>query len=118
VFRFINPQAFQDRFLGWVRQLGAVTAGEGVAIDGKHLRGAKDIAAGKEGLYMVSAWAVEQGMVLGQRKVDEKSNEITAIPELLEVLDLEGCIVTIDAMAVRRILQRKSCNSRRIICWQ
>jgi predicted transposase YbfD/YdcC len=107
VFRFINPQAFQERFLGWVRQLGAVRAGEVVAVDGKQMRGAKDMPAGKEGLYMVSAWAVEQGLVLGQRKVDEKSNEITAIPELLEVLDLEGCIVTIDAMGCQTEIAEK-----------
>ena len=62
------------------------------------MRGAKDVPLQKAGLYMVSAWAAEQGIVLGQRKVDDKSNEITAIPELLEVLALEGCVVTIDAM--------------------
>jgi hypothetical protein len=98
VFRLINPQAFQERFLGWVRQLGQEVPDEVVAIDGKQMRGAKDMPAGKEGLYMVSAWAVEQGIVLGQRKVDEKSNEITAMPELLNGLALDGCVVTIDAM--------------------
>jgi predicted transposase YbfD/YdcC len=112
VFRFINPQAFQDRFLGWVRQLGAVTEGQVVAIDGKQMRGAKDVAAGKEGLYMVSAWAVEQGIVLGQRKVAEKSNEITAIPELLEVLDIAGCVVTIDAMGCQTNIAEKIIQHR------
>ncbi len=107
VFRFLNPQAFQDRFLGWVRQVGQAVPGEVVAMDGKQMRGAKDIAAGKDGLYMVSAWAVEHGIVLGQRKVDEKSNEIKAIPELLDVLALEGCIVTIDAMGCQTEIAEK-----------
>ena len=107
VFRFMNPEAFQERFLGWVRQLGPLTAGEIVAMDGKQMRGAKDIPAGKEGLYMVSAWAVEQGIVLGQRKVDDKSNEITAIPELLDVLALEGCVVTIDALGCQTEIAEK-----------
>lgn len=107
VFRFIDPQAFQERFLGWVGQLGEVTHGQVVAMDGKHMRGSKDAPRGKEGLYMVSAWAVEQGIVLGQRAVDEKSNEITAIPELLEVLALDGCIVTIDAMGCQTDIAEK-----------
>src|SRR5436305_615341 len=64
-------------------------------MDGKQMRGSKDGPAGKEGLYMISAWAADRGIVLGQRRVDEKSNEITAIPELLDVLALEGCVVTI-----------------------
>jgi predicted transposase YbfD/YdcC len=107
VFRFIDPQAFQERFLDWVRELRSIKTGEVIAIDGKQMRGSKDVPSGKEGLYMVSAWAVEQGIVLGQRKVDEKSNEITAIPELLEVLDLEGCIVTIDAMGCQTEIAEK-----------
>jgi predicted transposase YbfD/YdcC len=107
VFRFMNPQAFQERFLGWVRQIRSVTMGEVIAIDGKQMRGSKDVPSGRDGLYMVSAWAVEQGIVLGQRKVDEKSNEITAIPELLEVLDLQDCIVTIDAMGCQTDIAEK-----------
>jgi predicted transposase YbfD/YdcC len=107
VFRWMNPQAFQERFLGWVRQVRSVTTGAVVAMDGKQMRGSKDGSCGKDGLYMVSAWAVEQGIVLGQRKVDEKSNEITALPELLEVLDLEGCIVTIDAMGCQTDIAEK-----------
>ena len=92
--------------MNWISQLGPVKTGEVIAIDGKQMRGAKDIRAGKEGLYMVSAWAVEQGIVLGQRKVDEKSNEITAIPELLDVLAVEGCVVTIDAMGCSNLAPR------------
>jgi predicted transposase YbfD/YdcC len=107
VFRFMNPQAFQERFLEWVRGVGKPGAGEVIAMDGKQMRGAKDVPAGKEGLYMVSAWAVEHGIVLGQHKVDEKSNEISAIPELLDVLDVEGCVVTIDAMGCQTEIAEK-----------
>lgn len=73
-----------------------------VAIDGKQLRRSHDKGIGKEAIHMVSAWGVANGLVLGQRKVDEKSNEITAIPLLLKALDLTGCIVTIDAMGCQR----------------
>src|SRR5258707_4673772 len=107
VFRFMNPHAFQERFLSWVHQIRQVGISVVVAMDGKQMRGTKDVPAGKDGLYMVSAWAVEQGIVLGQRKVDDKSNEITAIPELLDVLDLEGCVVTIDAMGCQTQIAQK-----------
>ena len=107
VFRFLNPQAFREGFMEWIRALGPLKAGEVVSIDGKQMRGAKDIPKGKEGLYMVSAWAAEQGIVLGQSKVDEKSNEITAIPELLDVLAVEGCVVTIDAIGCQTEIAQK-----------
>lgn len=101
VFLLINPQKFQESFLVWVREVSRLTAGEIVAIDGKQVRGARS-PDGKEGLRMVSAWACEQRLVLGQLKTREKSNEITAIPLLLELLELRGCIVTIDAMGCQR----------------
>lgn len=107
VFRFLNPAAFQACFLEWVSQFGIPKAGEVVALDGKQMRGSKEVQSGKEGLYMVSAWAAEQGIVLGQRKVDEKSNEITAIPALLDVLAIEGCVVTIDAMGCQTGIAQK-----------
>jgi predicted transposase YbfD/YdcC len=97
VFLRINPKKFQESFLVWVRSVAEMTDGEVVAIDGKQARGART-ADGKEGLRMVNAWACEQRLVLGQLKTREKSNEITAIPLLLELLELRGCIVTIDAM--------------------
>jgi predicted transposase YbfD/YdcC len=97
VFLLINPKEFQESFLGWIRSLTHLTDGEIVAIDGKAVRGART-PAGKEGLRMVSAWAAEQRLVLGQLKTEAKSNEITAIPLLLELLALKGCLVTIDAM--------------------
>ncbi len=94
----IDPQQFQQAFLDWVRSATLLTNGEVVAIDGKQLRRSQDRAAGKTAINMVSAWAEENRMVLGQVRVDEKTNEITAIPELLRVLEVAGCIVTIDAM--------------------
>ena len=107
VFRFLNPAAFQERFLGWARSMAQALAGEVIALDGKQMRGAKDVPLGKEGIYRVSAWAADQSIVLGQRKVDEKSNEITAIPELLDVLAIEGCVVTIDAMGCQTQIAEK-----------
>jgi hypothetical protein len=74
-----------------------VTKGQVVALDGKTSRGSHKRSAGKEAIQLVNAWAVENGLVLGQRKVDGKSNEITAIPELWRLLNVSGCIVTIDA---------------------
>ncbi len=97
VFLRINPKKFQEAFLGWVRSAAQLTQGEIISIDGKQARGARS-REGKEGLRMVCAWAGGQRLVLGQLKTEDKSNEITAIPLLLELLELKGCIVTIDAM--------------------
>jgi predicted transposase YbfD/YdcC len=101
VFLRLNPQKLQEAFLVWVRGVAELTDGEVVAIDGKQARGART-PAGKEGLRLVSAWACEQRLVLGQLKTGEKSNEITAIPALLALLELKGCIVTVDAMGCQR----------------
>src|SRR5215212_12004337 len=101
VFLRINPKKFQEAFLVWVRGVAQVTDGEVIAIDGKQARGART-PAGKEGLRLISAWACEQRLVLGQLKTAEKANEITAIPALLELLELKGCIVTVDAMGCQR----------------
>jgi predicted transposase YbfD/YdcC len=98
VFRHLDAEQFQERFMQWIASVQQLTAGEVVAIDGKQLRRSHDACAGKAAIHMVSAWASANRLVLGQRKVDEKSNEITAIPELLEMLEISGCIVTIDAM--------------------
>lgn len=98
VFAALDAEAFQSCFVRWVEGVFKVTGGQVVAIDGKTLRGSQDTYLGKKAIHMVSAWASANGIVLGQRKVDDKSNEITAIPELLQALDVAGCIVTIDAM--------------------
>jgi predicted transposase YbfD/YdcC len=107
VFRLLDPVQFQACFLSWMQAVAAATAGEVVAIDGKALRRSFDKGTAKRAIHMVSAWATANGVVLGQRKVDAKSNEITAIPELLDLLALTGCIVTIDAMGCQRAIAQK-----------
>ena len=107
VFRLLDPLKFQACFLSWMQAVVKETQGEVVAIDGKALRRSFDKGRAKRAIHMVSAWATENGVVLGQRKVDVKSNEITAIPELLDLLALKGCIVTIDAMGCQRAIAQK-----------
>ena len=102
VFAQLNPEQFQNCFVNWMKSISNILQGEVVAIDGKTLRHSYDTESGKGAIHMVSAWATENRLVLGQVKVKEKSNEITAIPELLKVLSLKGCIVTIDAMGCQR----------------
>src|SRR5574341_109223 len=101
VFSMLDAQQFQLAFYEWVWAVNDIIQGQIINIDGKCLRGSHDGRLGKRAIYMVSAWAEENEIVLGQRKVDEKSNEITAIPELLKLLALSGCIVTIDAMGTQ-----------------
>ena len=98
VFRALDAAHFQTCFLNWMRATSPLIGGQVVAIDGKQLRRSHDKGLGRSAIYMVSAWATANRLVLGQRKVAEKSNEITAIPELLHALDLPGCLVTIDAI--------------------
>lgn len=100
VFAMLDPQVFLEAFACWTRSVRKICAGEIVAIDGKALRGALD--AGEQPKVIVGAWAAQAGISLGQVKVDEKSNEITALPKLLEMLDVRGCIVTIDAMGCQK----------------
>lgn len=98
VFARLDPEEFQQAFLLWVRSSFTLTQGQVVAIDGKQSRGSYDRGAGKSAINTVSAWASDNQLVLGQVQTEEKSNEITAVPELLRVLELSGCIVTLDAM--------------------
>ncbi len=98
----LDPHEFEACFLRWVQAVNNIASGQLVALDGKQLRGSRDAAADLGAIHMVSAWACENRLVLGQVKVTEKSNEITAIPELLRALALTGCIVTIDAMGCQR----------------
>jgi predicted transposase YbfD/YdcC len=102
VFRLLDPVAFQRCFVRWIEAVQAATGGKLVAIDGKTLRHSFDTAAGKAALHLVSAWASQNQLTLGQRAVDGKSNEITAIPELLALLDLQGATVTLDAMGCQK----------------
>jgi predicted transposase YbfD/YdcC len=106
VFAHLDAQQFQDCFLEWVQAVSTLTRGQVIAIDGKTLRRSHDQSLGKAAIHMVSAWAAENRLVLGQTKVSEKSNEITAIPELLALLDVAGCIVTIDAMGCQKEIAR------------
>jgi predicted transposase YbfD/YdcC len=94
----LRPAEFERCLLGWITALHELTDGQVVAIDGKALRRSFDAATSKSAIHMVSAWATANHISLGQVVVDEKSNEITAIPKLLRLLELSGCLVTIDAM--------------------
>jgi predicted transposase YbfD/YdcC len=107
VFSRLDAEQFQQCFMEWVRAVNQITAGQVVAIDGKQVRRSLDHYRGKGAIYMVSAWAEENRLVLGQRKVNEKSNEITAIPELLDLLEVAGCIVTIDAIGCQKEIAQK-----------
>lgn len=107
VFARLDPEQFQACFLGWMNAVAEVIGGQVIAIDGKVLRRSHDKGIGKAAIDMVSAWASANRLVLGQVKVDEKSNEITAIPQLLEALEVSGCIVTIDAMGCQTEIAEK-----------
>lgn len=107
LFAALDPEQLQACFLDWVRSVAQLSAGEIVAIDGKTLRHSYDTGSDKGAIHMVSAWASQNRLVLGQVKVDAKSNEITAIPELLKVLALHGCIVTIDAMGAQTAIAQQ-----------
>ncbi len=107
IFGLIDPKEFQECFAGWIRAVSKVTEGEIVSIDGKTLRRSYDTNSNKPAIHMVSAWANNCGLVLAQLKTEEKSNEITAIPKLLKMLDLRGCIVTIDAMGCQKNITQK-----------
>lgn len=106
LFNRLDAEQFQECFISWVQAVQEVTKGRVLAIDGKTLRRSHDKAQGKGPIHMVSAWSAANRLVLGQVKVDDKSNEITAIPELLRILDITGCIVTIDAMGCQREIAR------------
>lgn len=102
VFALVNPSALQAGFVKWVQAIAEATLGRVVAIDGKTARRSFDRAAGKGPLHMVSAWASENRLLLGQQACNGKSNEITAIPELIKHLEISGAIVTIDAMGCQK----------------
>jgi predicted transposase YbfD/YdcC len=102
VFARLNPEQLQGCLLAWAAALREASGGKLVALDGKTLRRSHDQASGQSALHLVSAWATENHLVLGQQRVAGHSNEITAIPALLEMLTLEGCTVTIDAMGTQK----------------
>ena len=102
VFSMLDAEVFERCFMEWVSAVSESVEGDVVAIDGKTLRRSHDRGAGKSALHLVSAWSSANRLVLGQRKVDGHSNEITAIPELLRNLDVSGCVVTTDAMGCQK----------------
>ena len=93
--------------MDWVKSIAELTEGQVVAVDGKTLRGCHDRARGRPALHLVSAWASQNHLVLGQTRTSAHSNEITAVPELLSLLDLHGCIITIDAMGCQKGIARQ-----------
>ncbi len=107
VFILIDKDHFESCFISWITTVETVTEGQVIAIDGKTNRGSHDRASGKSPIHVVSAWASENRITLGQVKTEEKSNEITAIPELLNLLEIKGCIVTIDAMGCQKAIAKK-----------
>jgi predicted transposase YbfD/YdcC len=98
LFARLNPEELQLCFRQWMQAVHQVTNGELLNVDGKTLRGAREAGNNRSFVHMVSLWSATNRLVLGQRKVHEKSNEITAIPELLKLLEIQGCLVSIDAM--------------------
>jgi len=107
LFMKLDPKEFEKCFRNWAMGIEKRVEQEGISIDGKRVRHSYDKQNEKSAIHMVSAWATETEIVLGQKKVDNKTNEIKAIPELLEVLEIEGCIVTIDAMGCQKKIAQK-----------
>jgi len=106
IFAALSPDAVQTRFISWVETIREKISGDIVSIDGKTIRRSKDLANNKRAVHIISAWSAANGIVLGEIATDEKSNEITAIPDLLNMLELKGCIVTIDAMGTQADIAR------------
>lgn len=110
VFARLDPEQFRQGFLSWVQAVFEVSNGQVIAIDGKQLRRSHDKSNRQKAIHMVSAWATANHLVLGQVKVKGKSNEITAIPVLLALLDLTGCIITIDAIGTQTEIAQQIVN--------
>ena len=102
IFALINPEQFQECFASWIKSVALLTDGEVIAIDGKSLKNSYDKKLGNRAINMVSAWVTSKKLVLAQIKVDKKTNEITAIPKLIKVLDIAGCLITIDAIGCQK----------------
>ena len=112
VFSLLNPEQFEKCFVSWIQAVFKITGAQTVAIDGKTLRHSYDRSSKKAAIHMVGAWATSSGIALGQLKTEDKSNEIKAIPELLRLLEIEGCIVTIDAMGCQKDIARQIVDQR------
>ena len=117
IFAILDAAQFQRCFIAWVAGLTKLSA-DIIAIDGKTLRRSYQEGGAKAPIHMISAWSCRQNLVLGQAKVAEKSNEITAIPKLLDMLTVKGAVVTIDAMGASARSPPKSSRRRRTTCWR
>jgi len=107
VFTILNPQEFEKCFRAWLNSLSVDLVKEVIALDGKTIRGSGNKRRGESPLHLVSAWAAKNRMMLAQVKTEDKSNEITAIPKLLDLLDVKGSVITIDAMGCQRDIAQK-----------
>ncbi|MEO1714437.1 MAG: ISAs1 family transposase, partial [Bacteroidota bacterium] len=104
MFMALSPDSFTSIFQEWMSEVHQLSKGSLINLDGKQLRGTKDLGAGRYGFYLVGAWAAQNGLCLAQQKVGEKTNEITALPEIIKLLDVEGCILSIDAMGTQKVI--------------
>jgi len=107
IFQFLDYESFNCCFIDFTNGLSNLTDGEVISFDGKCLRGSKDKRLGKVGVYMMGAWASQNKLLLGQLKVDEKTNEMIVMPQLLEILSIKGCIVTADALNCQKVIAEK-----------
>jgi predicted transposase YbfD/YdcC len=107
VFSMLDPDIFKTQFIHWVQEIRVMTKGQVISIDGKTVRRSLDRERGAKPIHLVNAWCKENQLLLGQEKVETKSNEITAIPKLLDILDVKGCIVTLDAMGCQTDIAKK-----------
>jgi len=112
VFRWLDVEQVEAQFIAWTQHVCQLTEGAVVSLDGKKLRRSHDKAHERDGIWMVSAWASDNRLVLGQTKVNEKSNEITAMPMLLKVLDLSGCVVTVDALGTQTVIAQQIIDAK------
>jgi len=108
----INPKEFHQCFINWVKSLIKSTSGELIAMDGKTSRGSYDTHKKQSPIHLVNAWSTINGIVLGQYKVDDKSNEITALPKLLSMLQVEGCIISTDAMGCQKEIAKQIIDAK------
>jgi predicted transposase YbfD/YdcC len=107
VFDMISPKQVEVCFIEWMKEVRGKQEGDVIAVDGKTMRGTGKEAEGKKAIHVVSAYSTQNGLVLGQKQTEEKSNEITAVPELLKLLMIKGCIVTVDALNTQKEIARQ-----------
>ena len=112
VFSILKPKSFEAFFMAWSAALSGPSAGKQIAIDGKTSRGSYDTASGKQAIHLLNACAVESGIVLGHLKVGAKTNEITAVPEMIDALDVAGAIISGDALITQKDIAAKIIDAK------